>query len=128
MKLNLKQIKTGDYQLVANQCLSINKNLGLPPYSSICILRTTSINPKSCLDFLNRASLTLDNRKGISIIGPLPSIPLKIKGNIRNHLVIKSPTKTYLNRVLTFLIKEFEVWPESKKVKWSFDIDPYDMS
>ena len=126
--VNLKQIKTGDYQLVANQCLSINKNLGLPPYSSICILRTTSINPKSCLDFLNRASLTLDNRKGISIIGPLPSIPLKIKGNIRNHLVIKSPTKTYLNRVLTFLIKEFEVWPESKKVKWSFDIDPYDMS
>ncbi len=126
--LNLKQIKTGDYQLVANQCLNLNKSLSLPPYSSICILRTTSSNPKSSLDFLNRASLTLDNRNGISLIGPLPSIPLKIKGNIRNHLVIKSPTKTYLNRVLKFLIKEFEIWPESKKVKWSFDIDPYDMS
>ena len=126
--INLKQIKTGDYQLVADQCLSVNKNLSLPPYSSICILRTTSPNSKNCLDFLNRASLTLDNRKGVGIIGPLPSIPFKIKGNIRSHLVIKSSNKAYLNRILKFLIKEFETWPESKKVKWSFDVDPYDMS
>ena len=126
--INLKQIKTGDYQLVASQCLNINRNLNLPPYSSICILRSNSPKPQNCLNFLSRASITLNNRRGISIIGPLPSIPLKLKGNIRNHLIIKSPTKTYLNRVLKFLIKEFESWPESKKVKWSFDIDPYDMS
>ena len=47
---------------------------------------------------------------------------------MRNHLIIKSPSKTYLNRVLKFLTKEFESWPETKKVKWSYDLDPYDMS
>ena len=125
---NLKQIKTGNYQLVADQCLKTNKALGIPPYSNVSILRATSPNPQSCIQFLEKVSELLDNKKNISITGPLPSIPLKIKGNSRNHLIIKSDTKTYLNRVLKFLTNEIQNWPETKKVKWTYDIDPYDMS
>ena len=125
---NLKQIKTGNYQLVADQCLKTNKALGIPPYSNVSILRATSPNPQSCIHFLEKVSELLGNKKNISIIGPLPSIPLKIKGNSRNHLIIKSDTKTYLNRVLKFLTNEIQNWPETKKVKWAYDIDPYDMS
>ena len=126
--INLKQIKTGDYRLVADQCLKVNKELSMPPYSSICILRAVSPNTQSVSKFLDRTQLILSNKSRISTIGPLPSIPFKTKGNTRSHLIIKSPTKTYLNRVLKFLIKGFESWPETKKVKWSYDIDPYDMS
>ena len=125
---NLKKIKTGNYQLVADQCLKTNKALGIPPYSNVSILRATSPNPQSCIQFLEKVSELLDNKKNISITGPLPSIPLKIKGNSRNHLIIKSDTKTYLNRVLRFLTNEIQNWPETKKVKWTYDIDPYDMS
>ena len=125
---NLKQIKTGNYQVVADQCLNTNKALGIPPYSNISILRATSPNPQSCIQFLEKACELLDNKKNISITGPLPSIPLKIKGNSRNHLIIKSDTKAYLNRVLKFLTNEIQNWPETKKVKWAYDIDPYDMS
>ena len=125
---NLKQIKTGNYQLVADQCLKTNKALGIPPYSNVSILRATSPNPQSCIQFLEKVSELLDNKKNISITGPLPSIPLKIKGNSRNHLIIKSDTKTYLNRVLKFLTNEIQNWPETKKVKWAYDIDPYNMS
>ena len=125
---NLKRIKTGNYQLVADQCLNTNKALGIPPYSNVSILRATSPNPQNCIHFLEKVSELLGNKKNISIIGPLPSIPLKIKGNSRNHLIIKSDTKTYLNRVLKFLTNEIQNWPETKKVKWGYDIDPYDMS
>ena len=125
---NLKQIKTGNYQLVADHCLNTNKALGIPPYSNVSILRATSPNPQNCVHFLEKVSELLGNKKNISIIGPLPSIPLKIKGNSRNHLIIKSDTKTYLNRVLKFLTNEIQNWPETKKVKWAYDIDPYDMS
>ena len=38
---NLKQIKTGNYQVVADQCLNTNKALGIPPYSNVSILRAT---------------------------------------------------------------------------------------
>ena len=125
---NLKKIKTGDYQIVAERCLKTNKALDIPPYSNISILRVISPNPQIGIKFLDKAHKILKNKKNVDVIGPFPSIPFKVKGNTRNHLVIKSNTKTYLNRVLKFLTKEIENWPETKKVKWSYDIDPYDMS
>ena len=125
---NLKQIKTGDYQLVAENCLKINKTLSLPPYSAVSILRATSPNYINCTKFLEKVYKLLNNKKNIDVKGPFPSIPFKIKGNSRNHLIIKSDTKTYLNRVLKFLSDEIETWTETKKVKWTYDIDPYDMS
>ena len=125
---NLKQIKTGDYRLVSEQCLKTNKALNMPPYSTVAILRATSPSPESCYKFLDKANNLLNNKKNIYVIGPLPSIPLKVKGNTRNHLIIKSDTRTYLNRVLKYLTNEIQTWSETKKVKWSYDIDPYDMS
>ncbi len=125
---NLKQIKTGDYRLVSEQCLKTNKALNMPPYSTVAILRATSPSPESCYKFLDKANNLLNDKKNIYVIGPLPSIPLKVKGNSRNHLIIKSDTRTYLNRVLKYLTNEIQTWPEIKKVKWSYDIDPYDMS
>ena len=125
---NLKQIKTGDYRLVSEQCLKTNKTLNMPPYSTVAILRATSPSPESCYKFLDKANNLLNGKKNIYVIGPLPSIPLKVKGNTRNHLIIKSDTRTYLNRVLNYLTYEIQTWPETKKVKWSYDIDPYDMS
>tara|TARA_A100001388_G_scaffold268879_1_gene244493 strand:- start:124 stop:2103 length:1980 start_codon:yes stop_codon:yes gene_type:complete len=125
---NLKKIKTGNYQIVAERCLKTNKALDIPPYSNISILRAISPNPQIGIKFLDKAHKILKNKKNVDVIGPFPSIPFKVKGNTRNHLVIKSNTKTYLNRVLKFLTKEIENWPETKKVKWSYDIDPYDMS
>ena len=125
---NLKQIKTGDYRLVSEQCLKTNKTLNMPPYSTVAILRATSPSPESCYKFLDKANNLLNDKKNIYVIGPLPSIPLKVKGNTRNHLIIKSDTRTYLNRVLNYLTYEIQTWPETKKVKWSYDIDPYDMS
>ena len=125
---NLKQIKTGDYRLVSEQCLKTNKALNMPPYSTVAILRVTSPSPESCYKFLDKANNLLNDKKNVYVIGPLPSIPLKVKGNTRNHLIIKSETRTYLNRVLKFLTNEIQNWTESKKVKWTYDIDPYDMS
>ena len=125
---NLKQIKTGDYRLVSEQCLKTNKALNMPPYSTVAILRATSPSPESCYKFLDNANNLLNDKNNIYVIGPLPSIPLKVKGNTRNHLIIKSDSRTYLNRVLNYLTYEIQTWPETKKVKWSYDIDPYDMS
>ena len=111
-----------------SNCLQNNKNLDLPPYSHVCILRTSSPKSKVSIDLLQRASLFLSIKKCISLIGPLPSIPSMIKGNVRHHLIIKATSRSHLNKVLKSLIKELENWPDIKKTKWSFDIDPYDMS
>ena len=52
----------------------------------------------------------------------------KAKGNYRHNIYVQTSKRTYLNKVLKFLVKEFEGWPEAKKVKWSYDIDPIDIN
>jgi primosomal protein N' (replication factor Y) len=126
--INLNKIKTGNYMNFAKQCLDNNMKMNLPPYSTLCLLRSSSPTQKSNLDFLEKAVLTLSNRRGINIIGPLPSLISKSKGNYRHHIYIQSSKKTFLNKVLKFLTVEFDKWPESKKVKWAFDIDPIDIN
>ena len=126
--INLNKIKTGDYMNFATQCLATNRKMNLPPFTTLCLLRCSSPTQKSNIDFLEKAVLTLTNRTGINVIGPLPSLVSKSKGNYRHHVYIHSAKKTFLNKVLKFLTLEFERWPESNKVKWSFDIDPLDLS
>ena len=60
---NLKQIKTGDYRLVSEQCLKTNKALNMPPYSTVAILRATSPSPESCYKFLDKANNLLNGKK-----------------------------------------------------------------
>ena len=125
--INLNKIKTGDYMNFASQCLSNNRKMNLPPYNPLCLLRCSSPTQKSNIDFLNKAVHTLTNRPGINVIGPLPSLVSKAKGSYRHQVYIHASKKTYLNKVLKFLTEEFEKWPESKKVRWSFDLDPIDL-
>ena len=126
--INLNKIKTGDYMKFASQCLSNNEQMNLPPFTTLCLLRCSSPTQKSNVDFLEKAVLILSNRTDINVIGPLPSLVSKSKGNYRHQVYIHAPKKTFLNKVLKFLTTEFEKWPESNKVKWSFDIDPIDLS
>jgi len=126
--INLGQIKTGNYMNFASQCLKRNKKNNLPPYAAMCLIRCSSPTQKSNLAFLEKAINKLTNRNDIYVIGPIPSMIAKAKGNYRHNIYVQTPKRTYLNKVLKFLVKEFESWPEAKKVKWSFDIDPIDIN
>ena len=126
--INLKKIKTGDYMKFATQCLKTNRQMNLPPFTTLCLLRCSSPTQRSNVDFLEKAVLILSNRAGINVIGPLPSLASKSKGNYRHQVYIYASKKPFLNKVLKFMTAEFGKWPESNKVKWSFDVDPIDLS
>jgi primosomal protein N' (replication factor Y) len=126
--INLNEIKSGDYLSFASQSLDKNFKMNHPPFSSICLLRCSSPTQKSNSIFLEKTIKILSNKPGVSAIGPLPSLISKSKGNYRHHVYIQATKKTFLNKVLKFLVIEFDKWPESKKVKWSFDIDPVDIN
>ena len=126
--INLGQIKTGNYMNFASQCLKRNEKNNLPPFSAMCLVRCSSPTQKSNLAFLEKALKKLANKDNIYAIGPIPSLISKVKGNYRHNLYVQTSKRTYLNKVLKYLVKEFESWPEAKRVKWSFDIDPIDIN
>ena len=124
----LNQIKNGDYLSFAKRKLAENRLGGLPPYSCASILRSTSPTQQNNINFLSRVENILRGKKNIFTIGPLPSFISKTKGSYKHSLYIQTSNRVYLNRVLTYLAKEIDDLKESKKVRWSFDIDPVDFS
>ena len=64
----------------------------------------------------------------MSIIGPIPSIIAKSRGNFRHHSIIQASSKIDLNKLIKNIIFLAGSWKETKKVKWYFDIDPIDFN
>jgi primosomal protein N' len=79
------------------------------------MLRCSSPTQKNNINFLNKAVRELNKKSDLSVIGPLPSLISKSKGNFRHNVYIQANQKSQLNRILKRLIKELSDWPESKK-------------
>ena len=62
------------------------------------------------------------------LLAPCPHWSRSRREIIGTKSISMHQRKPFLNKVLKFLTAEFEGWPESNKVKWSFDIDPIDLS
>tara|TARA_B100000902_G_scaffold100604_1_gene102951 strand:+ start:1964 stop:3940 length:1977 start_codon:yes stop_codon:yes gene_type:complete len=121
---NLHELKSGDYLKFALNNLKQKKELHHPPYSAIALLRSTSPLAQNNESFLKKIVDNHETSRDISIIGPIPSIISKRRGNYRHHLIIQTSSKVILNKYLKWIISTISPWEETKKVKWHFDIDP----
>ena len=123
---NLLELKSGDYLNFALNNLKQKKELRHPPYSAIALLRTTSPLAKHNINFLYQVNKSAKLKSDMSIIGPIPSIISKSRGNFRHHSIIQASSKIDLNKLIKNIIVLAGSWKETKKVKWYFDIDPID--
>ena len=123
---NLLELRSGDYLNFALNNLKQKKELRHPPYSAIALLRTTSPLAKHDINFLHQVNKSAKLKSDMSIIGPIPSIISKSRGNFRHHSIIQASSKIDLNKLIKNIIVLAGSWKETKKVKWYFDIDPID--
>ena len=123
---NLLELRSGDYLNFALNNLKQKKELRHPPYSAIALLRTTSPLAKHNINFLHQVNKSAKLKSDMSIIGPIPSIISKSRGNFRHHSIIQASSKIDLNKLIKNIIVLAGSWKETKKVKWYFDIDPID--
>ena len=125
---NLLELKSGDYLNFALNNLKQKKELRHPPYSAIALLRATSPLAKHNINFLHQVNKSAKLKSDMSIIGPIPSIISKSRGNFRHHSIIQASSKIDLNKLIKNIIVLAGSWKETKKVKWYFDIDPIDFN
>ena len=80
--------------------------------------------------FLNKAAIILKSlsNKSLSIFGPIPALIEKRSGRFRMQLIIQSANRSNLHKYLDEWLLQLESIKLSKKVRWSLDIDPQDMS
>ena len=123
----LNTILKSGYAVFSEMMLEERRLMQLPPYRYFAILRSESHHKQDAEHFLAKARNifhTQDQR--VQLVGPLISPIEKRRGRYRMQLLIHSDSRGLLNRTLSPWLRALEDLSESRKVRWSIDIDPID--
>uniref|UniRef100_UPI003F676F8D hypothetical protein n=1 Tax=Aeromonas hydrophila TaxID=644 RepID=UPI003F676F8D len=64
----------------------------------------------------------------VQVLGPISGFMERQAGKFRMQLLVQGPNRAPLAQLLDWAVKELEGWPETKRVRWSLDIDPTELN
>ncbi len=125
----LKTLIEKGYRQFASEAISERRSACLPPFSFQALIRAQSKNQENTAAFLDQvrqhASMLGGNK--IILMGPAPAPMVKRAGDYRYQFLLQSTDRKLLHKTTDKLIRAIEDLPNSKKIKWSIDIDPIDL-
>lgn len=127
---HLQTLLTQGYETFATQLLKERQNAGLPPYSALALLRAETSLPKSSLQFLERVRQLAQNdarSHDIHLLGPIPATMERKAGQFRALLLFQANNRSILQKWLSWFIIRLESQTWNRKVRWSIDVDPWDV-
>ncbi len=120
------------YYKTAKQILSERQLWNYPPYGAQALIRVSADNSEAGFSFLNtlrvglQATLSEDQAKELSLLGPVPS-PLSKKANrFRFQLLLTSLQRVTLHRALDTVLIHLQSARKTGGVRWAIDTDPMD--
>jgi primosomal protein N' (replication factor Y) len=122
----LQELIHNGYHHYAKQALEERKLAFLPPFSYQALVRAEANYPSYPEKFLR--SLTLQPMVGCEYAGPIPAAMEKKAGKYRFHLILQSGQRKLLHSAIKQLLATISQNELGKKVRWSIDIDPQDLS
>ena len=105
----------------------MRQDAAMPPFHYLAMLRAQSNDQAALLRFLHSVK---DDLRAVEIdtLGPAPA-PLAKKANQhRMQLLLKSPSRQKLHASLTQLRAGLSHNKLARRVRWSLDVDPMDLS
>ncbi|MGP1945060.1 MAG: primosomal protein N' [Arsenophonus sp. ET-LJ4-MAG3] len=116
------------YNEFAIETLKERYDVFLPPYSSHIIIRSEDYHNRSAPYFLNKCRRYIEQHNmrdsQLYLMGPIPAIKAKRAGRFHWQLLLQHPSRSYLQQFLSHILPKIVAYSESKKVKWSIDVDP----
>ncbi|MCL6270598.1 primosomal protein N' [Sansalvadorimonas sp. 2012CJ34-2] len=125
------------YDDLSKELLDQRRSVGLPPFSYMALISAEATFSQPAEEFLvNTANLAkqiievdnLGGPEGVLVLGPMPAPMEKRQGRMRYHLHLQAKTRKPLHNMLYRLLPLLEQDPLARKIRWSVDIDPQDMS
>ncbi|MCK4841466.1 MAG: primosomal protein N' [Methylococcales bacterium] len=117
------------YNSFAKKALIERQQADLPPFSSQALLRSYAKNPSDPLIFLQKVSQLIQqyNHLNTQVLGPVSAPMAKRVGNFHFQLLLQNSQRKNLQSLLDQIIPLLYSLKESKKVRWSVDVDPVDL-
>ena len=116
----------GGYHAFAEAELALRETAEFPPFTYLALLRAEAKHADPPLRFLQLAKDLLGDA-GIEISGPLPAPMPRRAGYQRAQLLLSSPLRRSLHAALDVLMPQLHAAPDSRKVRWSLDVDPVEL-
>lgn len=126
----LQDLTQNGYGHFADTALKERRLLGLPPFSYQGLFRAEANGRDEVQLFLSRLADTLRSARypHVQVLGPISGFMERKAGKFRMQLLVQGPNRAPLAQLLDWAVKELEGWPETKKVRWSLDIDPTELN
>ncbi|MDD9855849.1 MAG: primosomal protein N', partial [Gammaproteobacteria bacterium] len=128
----LQTMRRHDFEHFARHCIDERRAADCPPFSRFALWRAESTDPDAAVDFLRYAA-TLGRRlargrfDAVQVMDAVVSPMEKRAGRYRAQLLVKSPARGPLHRLLDEWLAAIENDPKSRRARWSIDIDPMEM-
>lgn len=123
----LRQLLAGGYAALSDTLLKQRRELGLPPYSHLALLRAEGEARDLPLRFLQDARALLPSDDTVTALGPVPAPMERLAGRYRAQLLLQSGSRAALQKALSAAVPTFGQLPAARKVRWSVDVDPIDL-
>ncbi|GAA5215308.1 primosomal protein N' [Corallincola platygyrae] len=134
--LLLQDLLNNGYGHFARTALSERKEALLPPFSHLALFRAEAHQSNEAEQLLATIVQALQqtipapatSSDMVNILGPMPAPMERKAGRYRWQLLLEASTRKQLHQWIYPLLSQIESWPQSRKVRWSLDIDPQDLS
>ncbi|MFZ5757324.1 MAG: primosomal protein N' [Pseudomonadota bacterium] len=129
----LVRLLASGYDAWARETLLERAEAGLPPAGMLALLRAEAGRETTALDWLENVKsgaarlLANPDNGDVLLMGPAPAPMARRGGRYRAQLLVQSNSRSGLHRFLARLVPAVEADPESRRVRWSLDVDPQDL-
>jgi len=124
----LNTLIQGGYHAFAEAELAQREAAGFPPFAHLALLRAEAQQVDAAQAFLLAARQALRGHdSALEMHGPLPAPMPRRAGYHRVQLVLSSPERRLLHRLLDVAMPALHALPEARRVRWSLDVDPLDL-
>jgi primosomal protein N' (replication factor Y) len=118
------------YPQFADAALRERKEARLPPFTSLALLRaeaTRSEQPRAFLIAARRLAEPLAP-PSLQLWGPVAAPMERRAGRYRAQLMLQADDRSALQQLLRNLVRKLENEKTARRVRWSVDVDPVDLS
>ena len=119
-------LRAHDYAAFAAAQLAERHAAGLPPFASLALLRADARSAEVAAGFLHEASALAQAYAGVTVFPPVPPFVSKVADVERMQMLVESPSRVTLQRMLAAWLPELNAVRSRHKglLRWAVDIDP----
>ncbi len=124
-----KALKSHDYGFFAEQELAQREAANYPPYCHFALLRSEATASGEALNFLQKAQAMggAIAPEGVELLSAVASPMERRAGRYRAQLLVQANERKPLHGFIDMWLDAIEQEKQSKRVRWSLDVDPMDL-